>query len=194
MPDMEDKERKPVQQHDAGVHEGDAAAPAPPESGLSGSSPAPGAPLTADDVMRLARSEATVRRDLAALRRLAATLAATAVDDSLAALQQRLDSRTLTVLVLGEFKRGKSALINSLLGSVWLPVGPAPATRVVTEVRYGPEERIELLYADGVRQPMDRAAYDALITEMTRPSSAAPDEPAAGPALHHETDLQRIEI
>src|SRR5579871_4213508 len=50
-----------------------------------------------------------------------------------------LQSRHFTLLVLGEFKRGKSTLINRLLGADVLPVGAAPTTAVVTRVAYGEE-------------------------------------------------------
>src|SRR5579864_5476421 len=106
--------------------------------------------------LRLSRAEVALRRDVATLRHLANDLGAREVDDTLSALEARLDDRTLTVLVLGEFNRGKSALVNSMLGEAWLPTGVAPTTHVVTEVRFGAEERIELHYRDGVRQRIDR--------------------------------------
>ncbi len=77
-----------------------------------------------------AHLEAALRRDIAVLQRLARTLDAPRVDSHLASLLERLDARTLNVLVLGEFNRGKSALINSLLGEEVLPVGAAPTTYV----------------------------------------------------------------
>ena len=61
--------------------------------------------------LRLARLEAALRHDVAALRRSAAGLKAAQIEGTLAALEERLDDRTLSVLVLGEFNRGKSALI-----------------------------------------------------------------------------------
>ena len=112
--------------------------------------------------LRLARLEAALRRDVAALRRCAARLKAPQIEGTLAALEERLDERTLSVLVLGEFNRGKSALINSMLGEAWLPTGVAPTTRVVTEVRFGAEERIEVHYRDGVCQQVERQTLAAL--------------------------------
>jgi ribosome biogenesis GTPase A len=40
------------------------------------------------------------------------------------------------LVVLGEFKRGKSSLINALLGRAALPVGVVPLTSVATIIRY----------------------------------------------------------
>ena len=51
---------------------------------------------------------------------------------------RRRGSRTETVIcVVGEFKNGKSALINALLGSSVCPVDDDLATSAVTVVRYG---------------------------------------------------------
>ncbi|MGH3196979.1 MAG: dynamin family protein, partial [Streptosporangiaceae bacterium] len=52
-----------------------------------------------------------------------------------AALRDRLDAARLRVLVVGEAKRGKSTLINALLGRDVLPSGVTPLTAVTTTVR-----------------------------------------------------------
>ena len=59
--------------------------------------------------------------------------------EQLLALLDRLDAARLRVLVVGEAKRGKSTLINALLGRDVLPSGVTPLTAVVTTVRYGDE-------------------------------------------------------
>ena len=41
-----------------------------------------------------------------------------------------------TIAVVGEFSRGKSTFINTLLGHEYLPVGNLPTTAVMTRVRY----------------------------------------------------------
>jgi hypothetical protein len=135
--------------------------------------------------LRLARLEAALRRDVATLRRLAAGLKAPQIEGTLAALEERLDERTLSVLVLGEFNRGKSALINSMLGEAWLPTGVAPTTRVVTEVRFGAQERIEVHYRDGVRQQVDRQTLAALAGENAASGAAGGDASLPTRAVLH---------
>ena len=56
-------------------------------------------------------------------------------------LRARLCERRLRVLVAGEAKRGKSSLVNALLGQAVLPAGVTPLTAVATTVRYGPRTR-----------------------------------------------------
>jgi len=132
------------------------------------------------ETLRLMRDETALRHDIMALHGLAVAAGARDATGALDDIVQRLDAQTLTVLVLGEFNRGKSALINSLLGEPLLPMGTTPTTRVVTEVRHGPAERIELQYDDGVSQPIDRETYRLLAAAMAR--DEGPDDEAAGDA------------
>ncbi len=52
-------------------------------------------------------------------------------------LRKKLEESHMTVSVIGQFKRGKSALVNEILGHTILPVGIIPVTAVVTTVDYG---------------------------------------------------------
>jgi tRNA U34 5-carboxymethylaminomethyl modifying GTPase MnmE/TrmE len=54
-------------------------------------------------------------------------------------IARRVDSDSFVVMILGDFKRGKSTFINALLGAHVLPSFPWPCTAVLTEVRWGPE-------------------------------------------------------
>ena len=50
---------------------------------------------------------------------------------------------------IGQFKRGKSTLINALVGECLLPVGFVPVTAVPTVIRYGPQRRARVQFRDG---------------------------------------------
>ena len=62
-------------------------------------------------------------------------------DDAIVRESQSLADRALnadlTVLVAGQFKRGKSTLVNALVGEELLPSGVLPLTSVATTIRYG---------------------------------------------------------
>ena len=75
--------------------------------------------------------------------------------ETLAALRDRLASARLRVLVAGEVKRGKSTLVNALLGREVLPAGVIPLTAVAaTVVRAAPgQEGIEVASWMGSRWP-----------------------------------------
>jgi GTPase Era involved in 16S rRNA processing len=69
--------------------------------------------------------------------------------------EQRLRDGTLCVVVCGEFKRGKSSLLNALLDlhPGLLPEGPQVMTSVVTTLRYGPELLVTVTRDDGTGEP-----------------------------------------
>ncbi|HTZ61785.1 MAG TPA: dynamin family protein [Thermoplasmata archaeon] len=84
---------------------------------------------------------------------------------------QALAAGVLRVAVLGQFKRGKSTLLNALIGAEVLPTGILPLTSVATEVRDGPGEL--WVYATG--HPPRLAPISTLaeyVTEVGNPENA----------------------
>lgn len=59
-------------------------------------------------------------------------------------LQVRLAEDRFNLAVIGQFSRGKSTLMNALLGMNRLPTGIVPVTSVITSVSYGTRERVLL--------------------------------------------------
>lgn len=53
-----------------------------------------------------------------------------------------------TILVCGEFKRGKSTFINALIGRMICPTDVDICTSTVTIIKYGPKEKATRLYGD----------------------------------------------
>ena len=62
------------------------------------------------------------------------------------AIEQRLDSETLRILVVGERGRGKSTVINALLHEKLLPAYPVPTTALRCEIRWGEQASAILHY------------------------------------------------
>ncbi|MGH3172318.1 MAG: dynamin family protein, partial [Streptosporangiaceae bacterium] len=91
--------------------------------------------------------------------------------EQLVALLGRLDAARLRVLVTGEAKRGKSTLVNALLGREVLPAGVTPLTAVTTTVRYGDDERAEVRFLDGHDEKHPLAALADLVTERGNPGN-----------------------
>lgn len=102
----------------------------------------------------------------------------------LATVRERLEDPSFNVLVVGEFKQGKSTLINALLNAPVCPVDDDIATAVPTFVRYGPEPRAWALLEpdtdppddDSERPPPVREEFpiadkDAWITETGNPGN-----------------------
>lgn len=64
-------------------------------------------------------------------------------------LLARLSAGQLHLAVLGQFKRGKSTLINALLGSEILPSGVLPVTLVPVFLRFGERPEVEIRFSNG---------------------------------------------
>ncbi len=101
-----------------------------------------------------------------------AALAPAADHEMLAALRERLRAARLRVLVVGEAKRGKSTLVNALLGREVLPVGVTPLTALATTVTHGPDEDAEVRFLDGRAGRFPLAALDDLVTERGNPANS----------------------
>jgi GTP-binding protein EngB required for normal cell division len=91
--------------------------------------------------------------------------------EQIAAVRDRLDAARLRVLVAGEAKRGKSTLINALLGRAVLPAGVTPLTAVATTVRYGGDPHAEVRFADGHEEKQPVTALPDLVTERGNPGN-----------------------
>ncbi len=86
--------------------------------------------------------------------------------EQISALQARLHERRLRVLVVGEAKRGKSTLVNALLGRALLPTGATPVTALHTVVRHGHANQVRVNFLDGhseTRPTSDLAEHEAAV-------------------------------
>lgn len=72
---------------------------------------------------------------------------------------------TFTVGFVGEFSRGKSTLINNLLGTNILPVANLPTTALMTRVRYGMKPKMVVFDSHGIKQkelPLVKESWSGL--------------------------------
>jgi ribosome biogenesis GTPase A len=97
-------------------------------------------------------------------------LAEGAVRD-LAAARARVAEDRFNLVVLGEFKRGKSTLINALLGRAVLPTGVIPLTSVVTAIGAGDRDRLVVRYGDGREQERPLTEIADYVTEGRNPGN-----------------------
>ncbi|MGB8885916.1 MAG: dynamin family protein [Candidatus Korobacteraceae bacterium] len=84
----------------------------------------------------------------------------------------RLAEDRFNVVVAGRFNRGKSTLMNALLGMDRLPTGIMPLTSVITTVRYGTSERVLLDYeGSGLRGEASLNDLPEYVTEKGNPGN-----------------------
>ncbi len=68
--------------------------------------------------------------------------------ETIETLTQKVRSDTFKVMVVGEFKRGKSTLINALLSEEILPAFCTPTTAVINEIKWGENKKAILHFLD----------------------------------------------
>lgn len=83
---------------------------------------------------------------LSALADLAERAGAELIARDARSLAERVEDGDFYLACVGQFKRGKSTLLDALLGEAVLPVGVVPVTAIPTIVRYGPGRRARVRF------------------------------------------------
>ena len=91
--------------------------------------------------------------------------------ESLAEVSQKIEENRFYLVVLGEFKRGKTTFINALLGEPLLPTAVVPLTSIVTMIKYGPKERVEVIFEDGRVEEIPMEDIHLFVTEKGNPGN-----------------------
>ena len=84
-------------------------------------------------------------------------------------LLDKLRENRFNLVILGAFKRGKSTLINALLGEPVLPTAIVPLTSVVTILGYGESLDIQVHFQNGRSQTITQPELADYITEKGNP-------------------------
>lgn len=124
-------------------------------------------------------------------------------------LKEKIQNNVFNLVVLGQFKRGKTSLINALLGAEILPVAVVPLTSIATILKYGEALRIKVYFNDGRMTEIKSESLPQYVTEkgnpknekdvqevvITYPSSYLKDgvrlidTPGVGSIYQHNTDI-----
>jgi len=88
-------------------------------------------------------------------------------------LLARLAEDQFNLMVVGRFSRGKSTLMNAILGGDYLPSGIVPMTSVITTVRYGSRPQVVLHFRDsGLNREVPLSPLDEYVTQKGNPGNA----------------------
>ncbi|MBE0466100.1 MAG: dynamin family protein [Candidatus Desulforudis sp.] len=105
------------------------------------------------------------------LARMAAEKENGSAESLLTEAAQRLKDETITLVVLGEFKRGKSTFINALLGRNVLPTAIVPLTAIPTIIRYGRDTEARVVFETGDVQAIPAEQIPDYVTERHNPKN-----------------------
>jgi GTPase SAR1 family protein len=101
---------------------------------------------------------------------------------------QKLRENRFYLVALGQFKRGKTTLLNALLGEELLPVGVLPLTTVVTLICHGPQKRAEVIFSDLRRREIDLSELADYVAEQGNPRN---QKNVRYVEIHYPADLLR---
>lgn len=121
-------------------------------------------PTAASDVEGAAR--------LLCLAALGEELGTSRVVDEARELAARVSEGRFYVACIGQFKRGKSTLINALIGEPILPVGFIPVTAVPTVIRFGERRRARIQARDGSWREIPVVELEQYVSEEHNPQNS----------------------
>ena len=107
--------------------------------------------------------------------------------DRLNEQRARLSKTAFQLAVLGQFKRGKSTLLNAFVGYPLLSAGVLPLTAVPTFLSRSPTAQIRLKYLSGENRTIEFANLEALAAEI-----AAATTEEQNP--RNKEGLQRVDV
>ena len=82
--------------------------------------------------------------------------------EQLSKMMGKVSSDSISVLVCGEFKRGKSSFINAFLGEELCPTDAGIATSVVSIIKYGKERKVTRFYGDINNLRSEEIPFDSI--------------------------------
>ncbi len=86
-------------------------------------------------------------------------------------LSRKIAENEFSLVVAGQFKRGKSTFINSILGENLLPTAIIPLTSIITIIKFGDALEMQVFFNDGSRREIDAADLPFYITEKHNPKN-----------------------
>ncbi|WP_432650266.1 dynamin family protein [Huintestinicola sp.] len=92
------------------------------------------------------------------------------------------------VAIVGEFKRGKSTLINALLGQEVLPADVLPATATLNRVTYSKDPYVVVEYKDGTSEKVDINHLADYVTKLSYESEKKA-ETVKEATVYYDTDF-----
>jgi GTPase SAR1 family protein len=85
---------------------------------------------------------------------------------------ERLRHNRFDIVVLGQYKRGKTTFINALLGNDLLPTAIVPLTNIATRVRHATQPSARATFLDGQVQEIPLEDLPLYTTEKGNPGNA----------------------
>lgn len=113
--------------------------------------------------------------------------------DSIREIIEKTADEHFEVAIVGEFKRGKSTLINAMLGQDVLPADVLPATATLNRVTYSEEPFVQVEYKDGRSERVDIDQLENYVTKLTMEAEEIA-ETVKEATVYYDTDFCRNNV
>jgi GTP-binding protein EngB required for normal cell division len=84
---------------------------------------------------------------------------------------EKIGNTEFHIVIIGQFKRGKSTLINYFLGDDILPTGVIPITSIITHIRYSNKPRTVVTFKNSKTLEVNLGKIDQYISEQHNPQN-----------------------
>lgn len=91
-------------------------------------------------------------------------------------MRKELENRTFRVAVVGEFNRGKTSLVNALLGKKILPEDYVPTTAALNRITYSDTPDSYIIFKDGSKKKVQISDLAEYVTKLTKESTQKASE------------------
>jgi GTPase Era involved in 16S rRNA processing len=124
-------------------------------------------PISFKSIIDYNKVERTLLEDLKKLRGFCANINLNKSIDLIDEVLKRMEERTFSIAVVGEFKRGKSTFINALLSQDILPSDILPTTATLNRVTYGVVPSVKIMFKDGSEEQVPIDQLSDYVTKLT---------------------------
>ncbi len=131
--------------------------------------------------------------DLQELLKLSEEISLVNTAESVRETLEKAKDEHFEVAIVGEFKRGKSTLINALLGQEVLPADVLPATATLNRVTYSEEPYVQVEYKNGDSERVDIDRLEDYVTKLTAESEQKA-ETVKEATVYYDTEFCRNNV
>ncbi|NLZ46634.1 MAG: dynamin [Clostridiales bacterium] len=135
----------------------------------------------------------TLTEDLTVLLKMCDEISLVNSAQSIRETIEKVNDDHFEVAIVGEFKRGKSTLINALLGQEVLPADVLPATATLNRVTYSEDPYVQVEYKDGTSERVDIEQLENYVTKLTAEAEEKA-ETVKEATVHYDTEFCRNNV
>jgi len=117
------------------------------------------------------KAVAMLQEDMMQLENYCKELGLDATGESVRQVRERTAEDSFKVAVVGEFKRGKSTLINGLLGKEILPADPLPCSATLNRITYDVQPHAMISFKNGDKLEVPVEELRNYVTKLTEESA-----------------------